>query len=382
MGIFVLLGILSLVLITCLVIALIIVFYRRRGSSSSHLITYYRINDALDYGQKTIPLNQAMTEVIEEYADGVIVPGISWKSSQFVLFETLNVIDTLMLKTRYPSNVTYINGVCGTDLMASKSSLAYMLRKLPSGEKSIPVTYILSLESDKALLKREFQKGTPYIMKKNVQRQEGYKLVSSLQEVDDVLDGDDAYVVIQKILQNPLLVGGRKVNMRIYMLVVCDAKSPTCQFYFYENGFMYYTRKQFQANTLDPDHIITTGYIDRSVYIENPLTFDDLRKHIGDARYTILFDNITSLMGRVKDAFCDKLSELNDGIPGRKFLVYGCDIAPDRDLNVTIMEINKGPDMSYKDARDREVKMNMVKDSFRIVGLLPQTEEKNRFVRV
>lgn len=372
---------LAIVLIVIIAITAFFVLRRRHTSENTHVVNYFRINDDLDYKQKSIPLNQAMTDVIEEYAEGAIVVGQSWKASHFVLYETLNMIDTLMLKTSFPNKVRYINGVCGTDLMASKSSLAYMLRKTPNGEKLIPKTYILSLENDKVALKDEFQRGTPYIMKKNIQRQEGYRIVTSLREIDDQMDVDDSYVVVQKILQNPFLVGGRKVNMRVYLLVVCDDRNG-CQFYFYENGFMYYTRKPFQPNTTDPDHIITTGYIDRNVYAENPLTFDDLRKTIGDSAYNELFVNIQGLLSRVRDAFTDKLTELNNGLPGRKFLVYGCDIAPDADLNVTIMEINKGPDMSYKDARDREVKLNMVKDTFRIVGLIPQTDEPNRFIMV
>ena len=40
---------------------------------------------------------------------------------------------------------------------------------------------------------------------------------------------------------------------------------------------MYYTPKFFQPNSIDKDRNITTGYIDRQVYVENPLTTQDFR---------------------------------------------------------------------------------------------------------
>ena len=39
-----------------------------------------------------------------------------------------------------------------------------------------------------------------------------------------------------------------------------------------------------------------------------------------------------------------------------KFQIFGADIAPDENLNVTIMEINKGPDIGFKDERDGNLK--------------------------
>ena len=49
-----------------------------------------------------------------------------------------------------------------------------------------------------------------------------------------------------------------------------------------------------------------------------------------------------------------------------KFQVFGADIAPDEDLKVTLMEINKGPDLGFKDGRDGDLKKSMVQDLFKI----------------
>ena len=56
-------------------------------------------------------------------------------------------------------------------------------------------------------------------------------------------------------------------------------------------------------------------------------------------------------------------------------------MAPDEDLNGTIIEINKGPDIGFKDDRDGNVKKKMVEDAFNIVEPLDDNRE-NEFIQV
>ena len=46
------------------------------------------------------------------------------------------------------------------------------------------------------------------------------------------------------------------------------------------NGFVYYTPKKYSNESLHFDHNITTGYIDRKIYEENPLTLKDFYDHL------------------------------------------------------------------------------------------------------
>ena len=58
-----------------------------------------------------------------------------------------------------------------------------------------------------------------YIMKKNIQQQKGLKIIRRASEVDGAFG--DGFVVVQRILKDPFLVNGRKINIRVYILVVC-----------------------------------------------------------------------------------------------------------------------------------------------------------------
>ena len=87
---------------------------------------------------------------------------------------------------------------------------------------------------------------------------------------------------VQELLQDPYLIDGRKINMRFYILVICN--NSNISVYAYNNGFMYYTAEKFTTDTQEFGPNITTGYIDRNVYEHNPLTLEDFRKYLDSNR--------------------------------------------------------------------------------------------------
>lgn len=344
-------------------------------------LTYFRINDDLDYSATSLLAPDVFKEAIQVKGDVPFVARSKFELGaeiDMLMFETLNHIDRLIKRVQYPLFVKYIYGLCGSDFMANKALLGmrFYQRYGASAESMIPRTYLLDNSDDIARLKAENRPDSIYIMKKNVQRQEGYYMTNKL---DEILERAREYVVVQQMLQDPFLVNGRKINMRVYMLIVIKNNILDC--YYYNNGFMYYTPKEWRVNSMNPDHVITTGYVDRKVYEENPLSFRDLQAHLGSQTYDKLMINIHKLMQRVKMAYQETLIQANTGVPGTKFLVYGCDVAPDHQLNVKLMEINKGPDLSYKDERDKAVKLNMVYEMMGIVGITKRIDNGN-FVQV
>ena len=48
---------------------------------------------------------------------------------------------------------------------------------------------------------------------------------------------------------------------------------------------MYYTKKHFIKNNNTLDNHVTTGYVERSVYTENPLTHEDFKKYLDFVKY-------------------------------------------------------------------------------------------------
>jgi hypothetical protein len=165
----------------------------------------------------------------------------------------------------------------------------------------------------------------------------------------------------------------------------------------YNDGFMYYTPEYFEPNNPDFKKNITTGYIDRKVYEENPLTHQDFRtyldssrnltpieQYVKDTKSNILlseyvFSQIYHMLAYIFETYEDTLGTKTAGV---SFQLYGVDVAIDDELRPQIMEINKGPDLSAKDkGRDKELKINLCKDLLGTVGLV-NNFHTNNFINI
>ena len=340
------------------------------SSTSEPKATYFRFMDDLS-NKNSIELFETMKQVLD--TDGI---GMGERTSAAIyFFESLDIIDYLMTKAPFGPNTKYVFGIQGTDDIVSKSMMALRMREKLSVDTIVhilPITFIYDIPNDIKLLFNDIRmESGVYILKKNIQRQEGNLITRDPNTIMGA--GKQKYVVAQRLLSNPMIIGGRKINMRVYLLISIPPGGQTARFYIYKNGFIYYTPKLWDPDSIDPDVHITTGYIDRQVYAQNPLTFRDLEVHMGSETYGHLWNNIMGVMSHVRETYQDRLTENNKMYPGTKFLIYGCDIAPDNRLDVKLIEINKGPDLGYKDERDKQVKFNMVSDAFRLVGMTGTT---------
>lgn len=278
------------------------------------------------------------------------------------------------------------------DYLAAKNILwqsIYMKYGRNKAKQITPDTYRLYNKEDMEEFSKNYNKNKLYIMKKNIQRQEGLKITN---DYNFITNNSDNYVVVQELLQNPYLIDGRKINMRFYVLVICH--NGEVEFYVHNNGFMYYTRDKFIKNSLEEGPNITTGYIDRQVYEVNPLTHDDFRKYL-DANRQLTNDelNIIKTHKLSKYAFDNIYKTIKDGLISLKlnicknkkldksitFELFGADIALDDKLQAQIIEINKGPDLSAKDGRDKQVKVKVVSDILRIMKII-KDNEKHEFI--
>ena len=362
-------------------------------SSSSYLpmspilpISMYRINAELDIEKPSLLMNKTIQEVIDNQ-EGFMTYSSTFLKSNLIVFESYNNIDAFLIKmaNRWPKTLRYVMGVQGTDLLVSKSALAGYLQ----GEEIIPDTYILSEEDELKRLGTEYDPRAYYILKKNIQRQQGFVVTNKYEEIfDQVMNKENKFVVCQKMLQNPFLVENRKINLRAYLLLVIDG--PRVNWYVYNNGFIYYTPAPFRKNSSKQEHIITSGYVERKLYDDLPMTFGELKDKIGKFKFGKIRANILDAFRIVKDKYTDTFIEKNASIPGIKFSLFGCDVAPDENMNISLLEINKGPDIGYKDKRDRAVKYNLITSMFKVIGIIPNEivdagnsiEDNNKFVKL
>ena len=283
-----------------------------------------------------------------------------------------------------------------TDYMVSKIALWKFLKDRYGAKIAgtmIPYSVDLTDKSELEDFKKNFDKSKIYITKNNNQRQEGIEIHNSL---DTILKSLNKYILVQELLQDPYLINGRKINLRVYCLLIRDTNGNTLV-QVYQDGFMYYTAELFEKGNPSFKKNITTGYIDRKVYEENPLTHEDFKKYLDDPRRkltsveqyfkqsrpniklsTYVFSQINHLLKFILETYVNTVGTKTLGVG---FQVYGADIAINEHLHPMIMEINKGPDLTAKDGRDKDLKEGMCKDILKSVGLVTPNSN-NKFLTV
>jgi hypothetical protein len=272
------------------------------------------------------------------------------------------------------------------DKMVAKNLLWHYVSQYYGIEKAkimLPVSYVLSHDDDMERFEKEYSNDKLYIMKKNIQRQTGLKITNNK---DEIMNGKNMkYVVVQELLQNPYIISGRKIDMRFYVLVIC--RNNKFNVYVHNEGFIYYTKVPFKKGSLETDHNITTGYIDREVYVKNPLTHGDLRQYLdkpdrilseeekniksqGSSISNVFFKRVHTLIKNVLTVYTGQICSSDKFSNNICFQLFGVDVAVNDKLNPMILEMNKGPDMGAKDERDSQIKHTVVRDIMRLVNVV------------
>jgi len=286
--------------------------------------------------------------------------------------------------------------VSDADNIVAKESLWKYVKDHHGYQRALdlmPNTYILSNNDDVERLKREHTASKIYIMKKNIQRQEGLHITDNIADIMN--NKNKGFVIAQELLQNPYTIAGRKINMRFYVLVICH--KGNMDVYVFNDGFMYYTKELFRKGSTDFGPNITTGYIDRAVYEVNPLTQQDFRQYLDKDRpltnieqhiknqglkiSNVVFNRIYLLLKNVFMAYVGNIcsGKLKNNVT---FQLFGVDIAVNDDLYPMIMEVNKGPDLGAKDKRDSELKHSVVRDMLKLIGVVNKDNTKNGFIKI
>ena len=256
----------------------------------------------VNIGYKRNPSNFMMNTSLQTiYAKHSIIPITDDINAKKIIFmpsayDLINYEISLMQKTK--NNYYYI--INDIDLLVGKDFLWDKLSRYYKNDvtKLSPKSYIPNDSFSIERLKKDYKNGRLYIAKKNIQRQEGIQIINDKNELFKLIK-DKEVAIIQELLQDPMTIDGHKINLRVYVLIVIH--NNVCDVYVYNDGFMYYTPKKFVLNSIDKDVNITTGYIDRKIYEENPLTHKDFMEYLDDNDYNSneIKNNILNLIKNV-----------------------------------------------------------------------------------
>lgn len=248
-----------------------------------------------------------------------------------------------------------------------------------------PATFVLPAEY--GLFVEEFKRtpGSTWIMKPVGRAQgKGIFLFNRLSQVSDWKKDykwksdapqADSYVA-QRYIESPLLVGGRKFDMRLYVLVT--SFSPL-KAWVYRGGFCRFSTAQYssvgsQGKDLDNLYVhLTNNAIQKTAdaynrdcdykwSIQSLKTFlvsKFGRQKVDACFYDIQMVMIRALLAVQKTMIHDK----------HCFELYGYDVILDSELNPWLLEVNASPSLSASNDSDYALKFGMLDDMLNIIDI-------------
>ncbi|KAJ1458134.1 tubulin-tyrosine ligase family-domain-containing protein [Pelagophyceae sp. CCMP2097] len=242
----------------------------------------------------------------------------------------------------------------------------------------VPVTYMLP--ADYSLFVEEFRRipNAMWIMKPaNGLQGRGIFIINKLQQIKRWSNGrwaqmpvKEAYIV-SRYIENPMLIGGKKFDLRLYVLVT---SYRPLRVYTFSEGFARFCNVKYSDDVGDINNpfihltnvAIQKNNEDYNTKHGGKWNIQQLRLYLegtwGTARTQKMFDEIDEIIVHSLKAVVNSI--INDR---HCFECYGYDILIDAELKPWLVEVNASPALSTTTHSDRVMKMALVRDVLEIV---------------
>ena len=246
----------------------------------------------------------------------------------------------------------------------------------------VPTTFVLP--GDYALFAEEYrrQPNSTWILKPSARAQgKGIFLINKLSQVRKwystqwpgaiKVNSSDAYVV-SKYIQNPLLIGGKKFDLRLYVCVrsyrplqaykssLCFARF--CNYKYTEdeddldNAFVHLTNVAVQkhSDSYNENHGSKWPLDSLKFYLKSNYGLEKTNKLLQDIDNIIIHTLKACQTVMINDRHC--------------FELYGYDIIVDDSLKPWLIEVNASPSLSATTHADRLLKFQLINDTLKCVA--------------
>jgi tubulin polyglutamylase TTLL9 len=248
-----------------------------------------------------------------------------------------------------------------------------------------PTTF--ELPSEYHIFVEEFKKnpGTVWIMKPVAKSQgKGIFLFRRLKDITDWKKGEyqhqlndsvpkdapETYVV-SRYIENPYLIGGRKFDIRIYVMVTSYVPVRA---WLYRGGFARFSNTRFSLNSIDDAYVhLTNVAIQKTAPDYDPekgckWSTQQLREFL-IARHGL--ETVEKCFTEIDNIFIKSLLSVQKVIINDKhcFELYGYDILLDKNLKPWLIEVNASPSLTASSTDDYNLKFGLLEDMLNIVDM-------------
>eukprot|EP00930_Biecheleria_cincta_P095872 TRINITY_DN87770_c0_g1_i1.p1 TRINITY_DN87770_c0_g1~~TRINITY_DN87770_c0_g1_i1.p1 ORF type:complete len:532 (+),score=97.40 TRINITY_DN87770_c0_g1_i1:127-1722(+) len=186
-------------------------------------------------------------------------------------------------------------------------------------------------------------------------------------------DSPELYVA-QKYVESPLLIGGKKFDMRLY---VCVRSYQPLVVYMHRGGFCRFSMSRYSS---DKNKLTDLG---------SHLTNVAVQKHSGSAAYkrtgakwdvnslksyllaTVGVDAVNRCFSEIEDIVINSLLSVQKVMINDKhcFELYGYDILLDMDYKPWLLEVNASPSLTANTAADYDMKFGLLDDLLTLLDM-------------
>ena len=209
-----------------------------------------------------------------------------------------------------------------------------------------------------------------WIMKpSNLSRGRGVTCVDSLQPIEQSLTAtNDSGLIVQKYIENPLIIDKRKFDIRQWVLVT--SLNPLT-IYMWKEPYLRFGAEDYIMDDLNNiySHLTNNSIAKHSSQFKKEKKFEgdmwkcsNFEKLLGEAKWKEIHQ-------KIKNAIICSFYAVHHEIKQREnsHELYGYDFMIDEDLNVYLIEVNASPALDYSTKITEELVKEMVKDLICIV---------------
>ncbi|XP_068696845.1 probable tubulin polyglutamylase TTLL9 [Montipora foliosa] len=186
----------------------------------------------------------------------------------------------------------------------------------------------------------------------------------------DEKETPEAYIV-QWYVENPYLIGGRKFDLRVYVLVTSYA--PLCA-WLYREGFARFSNTRFSLDAIDDTYVHLTNVAIQKTAPDYDAekgckwSLQQLRRYLV-AKHGI--EKVETLVRDMDNIFIKSIQAVQKVMINDKhcFELYGYDILIDSRLKPWLIEVNASPSLTASSQSDYELKCRLLEDMLHIVDM-------------
>ncbi|KAL4486427.1 hypothetical protein ABPG72_018381 [Tetrahymena utriculariae] len=238
------------------------------------------------------------------------------------------------------------------------------------------------------LLKQIFIKICPQVVEKYEQQQKNQEMLKEIdikqfqsEAVEKVyrkprlqvsnLNQNPKVIVLQKYIEDPLLIRDRKFDIRVWVLVDQDFK-----FYMFKEGYLRLSSEKFslRSHTLQDKYVhLTNNAIQKygknygKYENGNIISFDEFSEYLKNKNMSFTVDDtLKQIKNLIKASFSSVRRKLFKKDRKNTFEIFGYDFMVESNGNTQLIEINSNPCIEESNELLQKLVPRMLNDAFRI----------------